>query len=145
MTKYDKEFHPKNLVELMAQGALDCEIYAEWDICKDTFYTWRNEHEEFQEAFNRGLPKCEAWYTKEMKRCWKEHDDKGFKYCIAIMNNKFGWERGTRSEGTTNNIQIGNVNVLQQLGREGLIDDIKRQLEKHKDIIDVQVLTNDSD
>lgn len=140
-----KSTYPEELIQMMEQGMLDCEIFAEWSISKDQFYTWRREIEAMEHAFQIGLPKCEAWWTRKMRECFLKGDDKGFKYCIAIMNNKFGWEKGTKSgEGNTTNININNMNVLQQLGRDGLIKDIQLQLEKHKDIIDVRLLEESS-
>lgn len=138
MTKYDKTFHPINLVELMKQGRLDVQIYAEWDICKDTFYTWINEHEEFKEAHNRGMAKCESWYIDKAQQAMNDKDDKGFKYYISLMNNKFGWEKGSKGDGNTTNITVGTMNVLQQKSRVDLLDYIETTLSKHKDIIDVQ-------
>lgn len=131
---------PDDLIKLMSEGALDCEIYADWDISKDTFYRWLNEKDELKEAHQRGLAKCESWWTKRMRDCFLKGDDKGFKYCIAIMNNKFGWEKGTKSgDGNTTNITIGNMNVLQQLGREGLIKNIKGLLDKHKEEVPIDI------
>lgn len=141
MTTYDSNFHPKDLIRLMALGNLDCEIFAEWDIAKSTFYKWRQDHEEFDQAFQKGLPKCEAWWTNEMRKCFLSKDDKGFKYCIAIMNNKFGWERGAKIEGNTTNIHINNMAVLQNKSRDGLLDFIKAKIEQHKDIVNLDFNT----
>jgi len=139
-SKYKKDM-PDQLIEMMAQGKLDVQIYAEWGISKQAFYKWLNEHEELKEAHEVGLAKCEAYYASAAQRALEDRDDKGFKYFIAIMNNKFGWEKGAPKEAsTTNNIQIGNVNVLQQKSRADLLDYVKASLEKHGDILNVKVI-----
>ncbi len=136
---------PDQLIEMMSVGKLDVQIYAEWGVSKDTFYTWLNEYKDLKEAHEIGLAKCEAWYASAAQRALEDRDDKGFKYFIAIMNNKFGWEKGPpKSEGTTNNIQIGNVNLLQQKSRVDLLDYVKTAIEKHQDVLNVKVLSSPS-
>ena len=132
---YNKDFHPNDLIELMKKGALDCEIYAEWNISKMSFYRWLNEHEELKEAHEIGLSKCEAWWTKRMRERFEAGDDKGFKYCIAIMNNKFAWEKGSKSDGNTTNININNMNVLENKSRDSLLEYIQAKLLLHKDLL----------
>ncbi len=128
--EYQKS-HPEQLLELMTQGMLDCEIYAAMGLKKDTFYRWRREQPDFQEAFEIGLPRCEAWWVSRIRTCWEAGDDKGFKYCIAIMNNKFGWGKEEARAGsvTTNNIQIGNMNVLAQKSHQDLLELLKDDLD----------------
>jgi hypothetical protein len=132
---YDETLHPGNLIALMTEGALDCEIYAQWNISKMSFYRWLNEHEELKEAHEIGLSKCEAWWTKRMRERFEAGDDKGFKYCIAIMNNKFGWEKGSKSDGNTTNININNMNVLENKSRDSLLEYISAKLLLHKDVL----------
>ena len=90
------------------------------------------------------MAKCEAWYAQKAQQALEDRDDKGFKYFIAIMNNKFGWEKAGKTEANTT-IQIGNMNVLNQLSREDLIKNIQAKLEKHVDIFDVQLAEITSD
>ena len=145
-TKY-KQDYPEQLITMMEQGMLDCEIYAAWNISKDTFYRWRSEKDDLNAAFEIGYPKCEAFYARHARNAMLAGDDKGFKFFIGIMNNKFGWEKGSNGDGntTTNNITIGNMNVLQQKSREDLLTFITASLEKNKDTIDVELLEADND
>ena len=141
-SKYKKDM-PEQLIELMSQGKLDVQIYAAWGISKDTFYSWLNENKELKEAHEIGLAKCEAFYAAAAQQALADRDDKGFKYFIAIMNNKFGWEKGApKAEGTTNNIQIGNVNLLQQKSRTDLLDYVKTAIERNQDVLNVKVISN---
>jgi len=91
-----KDTYPAQLVELMEQGKLDVQIYAMWDVSKDTFYRWLNEKEELREAHNKGMAKCESFYIAKAQAAIEAGDDKGFKYYISLMNNKFGWEKGSK-------------------------------------------------
>lgn len=123
--------HPAQLLKLMSEGKLDCEIFSELGIKKDTFYRWRRENEEFMNAFELGLPRCEAWWVSRMRQCWLNGDEKGFKYCIAIMNNKFGWGKDENTKSlvqNTVNIQ-GNMNVIQQKSQEELIEMLTSDLQ----------------
>jgi len=101
---YDPLVHPDELISLMEQGYIDVQIYAKWGISKDTFYTWRRTHPEFAEAHNIGMPKCEAVYVRKAQERLEAGDDAGFKYFIAIVNNKFGWGKEEGSKGNTYNI-----------------------------------------
>lgn len=137
-----QDSYPEELVELMERGQLDVQIYARWNVSKDTFYRWLNEKDELREAHNRGLAKCESYYITKAQLAMEEKDDKGFKYYISLMNNKFGWEKGNKGEGTTH-IQIGSINVLQQKSRSDLLCHVKALLDKHKDVIDVEVIEHE--
>lgn len=140
-----KEEYVTELLDLMSEGLLDCEIYAQWSITKETFYTWLREKSDLKEAYDQGIQICEAWWVGQMRRCFLERDDKGFKYCIAIMNNKFGWEKGSKqSDQTVTNVTINQMNVLQNKSRTNLIDFIKNSLHRNRDVIDVNELTDQS-
>lgn len=116
------------LVELMAQGLVNCEIIAQWDINQDTFYDWRKRYPEFEAAYLRGKDKCEAYYVRSAREAWLKGDDKGFKYFIALMNNKFGWSQGSNQNQTTNQINIKNINVLDAKSDQDLIELIQKKL-----------------
>lgn len=141
---YKPEYCDK-MFSLLKEGALDCEISAELGVSRDTFYRWLNEYPEFKSAHDIGLEHCEAWWTKGARQRYLAGDDKGFKYFISIMNNKFKWEKGTKSEGVTTNITIGNMNVLQQKSRDGLLEYINNTINKHKDVIDVELIENNNE
>lgn len=131
--EYRDDYHPDELVKLMSQGMTDVEIFASFDITKQTFYRWLRAHEELQEAHELGLPKCEAWWIREMRNCWLNKDDKGFKYCISIMNNKFGWKDKADSVSVTvNNNQL----TIENKSSQELVDLITKKISR-QNIIDV--------
>lgn len=138
-----KDTYPDELISLMKQGWLDVQVYAEWDISKDTFYRWLREKPELQEAYDRGFAKCEAYYIRKAQEAMDNHDDKGFKYYISLMNNKFGWEKGSKASENSTTININNMNVLQNKSRDDLLTYIKDKIIKNNDIIDVQLLEAD--
>ena len=138
---YDQAY-PEELIVKMAQGLFDYEIYADWDICKDTFYRWLREYPDLKDAYEIGLVKCYKWWTTEGKARFAEKDDRGFKYWISIMNNKFKWGSDEARAGNVINIQ--NVNVLQQKNNQELIDFIQTKLEQTK-VIDVHYIEDHSE
>lgn len=137
---YDKDFHPKNLLELMTQGMLDCEIYSTWKIGKATFYRWVDQYSELKEAHEEGKEQAEAWWVKRMREAFLDRDDKGFKYCIAIMNNKFGWDKGGKGEGNTTNISIGNMNVLNTKSESELLEILQSKYNEINRLNSVEVI-----
>lgn len=147
LSEYKSEY-AKLLVTYLAQGMLDCEIYDTLDICKNTFTRWRKEYPEFEEAYEQGLPKCEAWWVRKMKEKWLNGDDKGFKYCSLIMKSKFNYNE-SQINGVTNNTQIniqGNMNVLDSKSTNELISAVQDNVAFLKDnrVIDVDFISNDS-
>jgi hypothetical protein len=122
---YDKEVHPVELVNLMEQGYLDVQVYAKWSITKVTFYEWKRHYSEFAEAHEIGMPKCEAFYIRKAQERLEAGDDAGFKYFIAIVNNKFGWGK----EGSAGNtININNMNVFKDQSRDELLEYVQDRL-----------------
>lgn len=135
--------HPHKLLELMQKGMLDCQIFAAFNIARDTFYRWLREHKDFKDSYDKGLSHCEAFWVEKMRNRFEAGDDKGFKYCIAIMNNKFGWGKDDLKGSVTNNtINVDTLNVLQNKSRENLIDEIRLLGNKHKNLIDVEYIEN---
>jgi hypothetical protein len=125
-----QDSYPEELIKRMALGQFDYEIYADWDICKDTFYRWLREKPDLKEAYDVGLAKCLKWWSTEGKNRFGERDDRGFKYWISIMNNKFGWGKDDARVANNTQINIQNVNLLQQKNDAELIDFIKSKLEQ---------------
>jgi hypothetical protein len=138
-----KQEYPEQLIKLMSEGKLDIQVYALWDISKDTFYRWLNEYPELREAHNIGMVKCEAVYIDLAQQAMAKGDDKGFKYYISLMNNKFGWEKGAKGQETT--INIGNMNVLNQMSRPDLLQHVNLLLEKNSELIPANLLETDDD
>lgn len=127
-TGYDPEYHPKELLKLMASGAKDCIVWAALEISKDTYYRWLRQFPEFKEMHEKGLPLCERMWELKGEELMAKGDNKAFNYWIAFMNRKFGWATRGGSEGNTqiNNI---NVNVLSDKSNAELIEFIKDKLQ----------------
>lgn len=129
------------LIELMAEGMLNCEIIAKWDISEKTFYRWIDTHQDFAEAYQIGLPKCEAQLVKKFRQMADGtlEGKHSFNALIALANNKFKWSKNTKEEDTpqiTNNIQIGQLNVLQSQNKVELMSFVQDKL-KELEIQDV--------
>lgn len=130
-----KETYPDDLITKMADGQFDYEIYADWDISKDTFYRWLREYPDLKEAYDIGMAKCLKWWTTIGKQRCLQEVDKGFKYWVAIMNNKFGWGKEEGSRGTVNNTQI-NINKVEITSKE---DYLKLASEVQDQLLDLNL------
>jgi hypothetical protein len=107
-----QDSYPDKIVEMMRGGALNCDLWAELDVCKDTFYEWIRTYPDFEDAYRRGRAKAESYWARQLKEMTIAKDDKGCKACIMILNNNFGWGKGDGQAGSQT-INIGNMNVLQ--------------------------------
>lgn len=136
MTKWHPD-NPKKLVEYMGQGKLDCQIYKKFNISKETFYEWIRTKSEFKAAYEEGLPLCEAKFLEFALDKMEKGDEKGFKYWIALMNNKFGWAKDREARGTQ--ININTMNVLSNKSDAELLEFINEKLVDNQ-IIDVQAI-----
>lgn len=141
--KYRPDFHPNDLVERMARGELNTQVFAAWEISSKTFYKWLQEHEELKEAYDAGLVKCEAeWIRKGVER-FDQKIDKGFKYYDLIMNSKFNYKNQANiTNNNTINVQ-GDLNVLK--GRstaelEELLQDKLAKLSQYTEIPTLKVV-----
>jgi len=143
--KYKKEYVDE-LSGLMEQGMLDYEIFAKWDVSHETFIAWRKKYPELQEAYKIGLVKCEAWWTRQMRKKFEEGDDRGYKYCAYLVSTKFGWGREDKTPAVTNNTQInvsGNINLLEGKSINELLQLAQTQiaqlklLDNNQEIIDI--------
>ncbi len=125
------------LIELMEQGLLNCEIIALWDISDSIFYRWLKTYPSLQQAYEIGLPKCEAALVKRFRQMADGtlEGKHSFNALIALANNKFHWAKDSKVE-TSTNIQIGQVNILQNQTKDQLIDFIKTKV-KDLEVIDV--------
>lgn len=134
--------HPERLIALMEQGYLDCEICADFNISARTYYRWLHDHPTFRQAHELGLPKCEAWHIRFAKAQMINKEDKGFKWWIGIMNNKFGY----KEKEVNNHIQITNntMNVLQDKSRDELLALVQDQLAEAQ-IIPLKELADQSE
>lgn len=136
--------HPEKLLALMKEGYLDCEVFAAFEICKDVFYEWLRKYEDFKKAHEIGLGHCQAFYARHAREAMLRGDDRGAKYFIMIMNNKFGWGKEDNRQ-VTNNTQInikGNMQVLQAKSSEELLDLLRADVDylTNNQVIDVELI-----
>jgi len=128
--EYDPNWHPQDLITRMSQGQFNCEIFSAWHISEATFYRWRNEHPELEEAYQQGLPACEAWWINNKFKPMVDGKLEGrhsFNATMALANAKFKYRHNETQQGnsTTNNIT---VNVLSQKTQHELEEKIRENL-----------------
>ena len=100
-TKYKKEMC-ETVIELMREGASQEEVIGSLDISKDTYYRWKEEHEEFSDAIKRGIRLSQTWWERQGRINLK---DREFNYTGWYMNmkNRFKWadKQEVKNEGIT--------------------------------------------
>ncbi len=131
-----KDKYPQELIDLMSLGRFDYEIYAKWDVNKDTFYRWLREKPDLKECYELGKTKCLAWWTNAMRDKFTEGDDKGYRYCQLIVTTKFPeFKQDTYS--STNQININNLQVINtKEDYQALLATVKEQA-KLLNVIDI--------
>lgn len=119
-TKYSP-FFCDDLIKYMSQGKSNIECAAKFCVTEKTLYAWRKEHTDFEEAYHLGDPIRFAFLMEKADKIFLEDkNDKGYKHWlkkISFMYKNYSPEE-SKSSGTTNNIQIGNMSVLQNIGND---------------------------
>lgn len=135
-----KDTYPDELITKMADGLFDYEIYADWNISKDTFYRWLREYPMLKESYDIGMAKNLKWWTTSGKERYLKSDEKGFKYWIAIMNNKHGWGKDEITKSITHNTQI-NIKLDNIEDYTKLLNEAKEQAKELKilDVIPIEI------
>lgn len=89
-TKYSVALS-KRLPDLFKNGESVAEVCMALDISKDTFYAWVKKHKRFSDAYNKGLQKSEAWWSR-LGRAGAQGSVKIQPATwIFNMKNRFGW------------------------------------------------------
>ncbi len=130
--KYTPE-HCDKLVKYMGQGMTNMQIAAKMDITEKTFYEWIEKHEDFREAYDLGDPKRFAYILEQGDKYFLDGQngpqDKGYKHWQKKMNYIYKtYAPDSQVTATTNNIQIGNMNLLSQKTDVELLDILNQKL-----------------
>ena len=121
-SKYKEEFNQK-VIDLMREGCSIAEVCFELEICKQTFYNWCDENEEFLDSKKKGVDYSEGWWMKQGRKSLK---DQSFNYTGWYMNmkNRFNWadkkeikeEKKIISEIDYSELDAGTIkNIIEQL------------------------------
>lgn len=88
-TKYKAQYHPDLLVSMLSRGDPAIAFMAHENIAKQTFYSWLDDHEEFKDAYQRGLVKAEIYWTQVGKDNL-ENPDFNHNAHAFLMGSRFG-------------------------------------------------------
>lgn len=145
---YDPKYHPQYLIDLMAKGYTNSQVWAEWNISEPTFYRWRKEYPELEEAYQVGKPKFETYWLENLMKPMAEGKLEGkhsFAATAYIMDVKS--KSGAKSEnGTTiniNNLAISHDNTTSQL-IEKIQDNLKFLTDHNVLDVEYKVIEDDS-
>jgi hypothetical protein len=116
------------MIEMMAEGYFNSWMAAEWGISEDTFYLWRKDHEEFEEAYARGMAVRTVWWEKKGMEMMANGDNKGFNYWIAFMNRHHNWKPQSETSSNATTVNIQTMNVLATKSKEDLVELIQIKL-----------------
>ncbi len=139
---YDPKFHPQDLIAIMKEGKFNVHVWTKWDIDQSTFYRWRKEHPELDEAYQKGLAFCEVHWIDNVFQPMIQGKLEGrhsFNAAMAMANAKFGYRKGDgESVGGTTNINISQMNVIDNKTSDELIKQIESNIEflNRKNIIE---------
>lgn len=64
---YDPKFHPRDLLEHMANGKSRSEVCAAWGITYSMFNEWLETHRELSDAYAVGKPAYDGYYKKALR------------------------------------------------------------------------------
>ncbi len=133
-SKYDKEYC--NLVRIIrSQGYSLAALRSHLGISKDTFYRWKKEYPEFGEAVELSDDDSQAFYERTGKRAMLGEIKIDSKIWKEMQDRQHGSVQST--EGNKTEINIGNMNVLQQLSNEELQKKIEAKM-KNLNLIPTQ-------
>ena len=135
-----EKYSPKYCVEItkqMAAGTTDTEVIAKWGISRGTFYLWKKEHPEFNEAANIGKNMYDANMISLGRSGMMKDIDMDYRYWKDLSKHVHGLE-DVKAIGTNNTqINIDTMNVLNDQSNEELIMFIRDQMEKHPELVHV--------
>lgn len=115
---YDKDYHPAKAVELLKSGVTKTAVAACFDISRETIYEWERTHREFKDALGIGKAKqIAAWEDALAKITLGQLPKGNVTGCLAQLRKiDEEWQESSRnSQAPANSVNIGNMNVLNQL------------------------------
>lgn len=131
------------IIKLMAEGTVPCEVCAKWNISEEELEKWMKEHEEFKDAYNKGIAKCKAWWV-DIGRQGLKGELKSFKFQLwqQFMISEFKWNKNTPdAPKETTTVNINSMNVMNS--DKQLVEFIRAKLQLHQDKPAIATLIED--
>lgn len=126
-TKY-KSKHCVDIYKQMAAGLSDTEVMAKWGISRSTFYRWKKEHPEFEEAHGQGKVQFDANHEKLGMEGMLGTKEVDYQFWRDLGKFRHGW---TEKTGNTTNTQI---NIFNEQSDDELLAYIKSKMEEHPEL-----------
>lgn len=90
-SKYDKDYHPQAIMNMMQEGMSVASVSREFKVNKDSIYEWAKKHKEFSVALKNGQDWCQGWWEDQGRQNVR---NKEFNSTLWYMNmkNRFNWQ-----------------------------------------------------
>ena len=90
-TKYNRDFHPKQVLKYALLGLTDKQIAGVFEISESTLNLWKNEHHEFSESIRAGKTDADANVASTLyKRSLGHTQKKQFAFKVKAYDEKDG-------------------------------------------------------
>ncbi len=143
LDKYEDKY-PVDIYKKMAAGMSDTQVMALWGICRGTFYRWMKEHPELKEAQEKGKVAFDAIHEDLGVKGMLKQEDVDYQFWRDLGKYRHGWAEKPSAATTNTQINIDTMNVLNQQTNEELLEYIKSQMEKHPELIQLNVIDQES-
>ena len=97
--KYKPEFKEK-VTEMMGQGYTLEAVAGALGVTRQTIWTWKEEKEDFREAYEEGLAKSHLYWERLGMDSLEEGRQMNSAVYIFTVKNKLGWRDKTEVENT---------------------------------------------
>lgn len=91
-TKYEERMCD-TVLELMREGASISEVCLDLNICRDTFYRWIQENQDFSDTVKSGLELSKGWWEKRGRMGTVGLEEINPTLWFMNMKNRFGHEK----------------------------------------------------
>jgi Spy/CpxP family protein refolding chaperone len=121
--------------KFMAAGMSKTQAMAQLGISKKTFYKWKKDFPEFEEAIDRGEVQFDAHHEELGVDGMMKTRDIEYQFWKDLGKYRNGWSEKPSSVATTNTqINIEQMNVLNDMSNEELLALIKNQVAIHPEL-----------
>lgn len=125
------------LLSLMQKGYSNLRVCASWGISTTTFYQWRKDYPDFDNAYQIGNTAGEAEWEDIIKNLALGKLKGNVTAALAYCNRKYHWAK----DESNKTVNIGSINVQNNYASmdvQTLQEDILKKLQRNSLVIDAE-------